>query len=420
MTTALAADIEREIARDLPDLVRIRRELHAHPQFGYEETFAAELVQRELAARGVPFQAGVAKTGVVGWLLPDRGGAEEQGVRRLLQQEKVPDPSFPAGAVALRADMDALPLDEATGLPYASGTPGVMHACGHDGHVAMLIGAARALERLRDRLPRPVKLLFQPAEERLGGAAKMVEAGALDERIGGVKVAVIFALHGFPGVDLGAVATRSGPIMSGADNFDILVRGRGGHGAIPQLAADPVLAAAHVVTALQSIASRNVDPTASAVVTVGKLHAGTAFNIIPQTAHIEGTVRTFEPAVAELVHGRIKAIAEQVAGGLGCSADVRIVPYYPVTANDPRATEFFLRVARGVLGEPAVRLLERPEMGSEDFSFYARKVPGCYFLLGLHPPGAEPLPPNHSPLFDFNDLAIGTGVKLLVALALSS
>ena len=416
MTTVLTSEIEHWIAQDLPDLVRIRHELHAHPQLGYEETFASELVQRELAARDIPFQAGVAKTGVVGWLLPERGGAGFPGAEAAGEAAN----AGATGAIALRADMDALPLDEATGLPYASGTPGVMHACGHDGHVAILIGAARALERLRDRLPRPVKLIFQPAEERLGGAAKMVEAGALDERTGGVKADAVFALHGFPGVDLGSVATRGGPIMSGADNFDILVRGRGGHGAIPQRAADPILAAAHVVTALQSIASRNVDPLAAAVVTVGKLHAGTAFNIIPESARIEGTVRTFEPPVAALVHERIRAIAQQVAGGLGCSADVRIEPYYPVTANDPGATDRFLRVARGVLGEAAVKSLDKPEMGSEDFSFYAQRVPGCYFFLGLHPPGAEPSPPNHSPLFDFTDAAVGIGVRLFAALALSS
>ena len=401
MSTILCPETEQLIAAQIPDLIRIRRELHANPQIGFEETFASERVQKELGAAGVPFQAGVAETGVVGWIEPPGAGRD-------------------CDAIALRADMDALPMQERTGLPYASQTPGRMHACGHDGHTAILIGAVRVLARLRDRLPRPVKFLFQPAEEGRGGGAKMVQDGALEERVGGRKVGIIFGLHGWSGLAVGTVSTRIGPIMAGADRFDIVVHGKGGHGAAPHRTADPILAAAHVVTALQSIVARNVDPTSNAVVTVGTLHAGTAINIIPDSARIEGTVRTLDDDVAKTVHDRLTAIAQQVAGGLGCSADVKIVRYYPLTANDPGATECFFRVARDVLGEPAVTTWQKPEMGSEDFSFYARQVPACFFFLGIRPPDRAECPGPHSSNFDFNDDAIITGVRLFVALALSA
>jgi amidohydrolase len=400
MAPILAAEVEQLIAAQIPDLVRIRHDLHAHPQMGFEETLAADIIQRELELADVPFQAGVATTGVVGWLVPPGKGGTE--------------------AIALRADMDALPIQEETGLTYASEVQGRMHACGHDGHVAILLGAARVLARLRDKLPRPVKLLFQPAEEGLGGGKRMFDAGVLEEKIGGLKVGSIYALHGWGLFPLGTIATRKGALMAAADRFDIVVKGKGGHGAGPQYTVDPITAAAQIVMALQTIVARNVDPTVPVVVSVCRFRAGTAFNIIPEEAHLGGTVRTLDDATAEMVHRRISGIAQHVALGMGCSADVEIQRNFPVTFNDAAATDFVLRVAREVVGAEAVRVEEKAEMGSEDFSYYAQKVPGCYFLLGLRAPGGADHPPHHSPYFDFNDEAILPGVRMMVALALAA
>ena len=300
MSSLLPPEIEQLIAAQMPDLVRIRHDLHAHPQIGFEETVAARIVQEELGLAGVPFQANVATTGVVGWLIPE--GMEGRD------------------AVALRADMDALPLQEETGLLYASEVEGRMHACGHDGHVAILIGAARVLARLRERLPRPVKLVFQPAEEGLGGAKVMLDAGVLTEKVGRLKVGAIYALHGWPTLPVGTLGTRTGPLMAGADRFEIVIHGKGGHGAMPHRAVDPIVAAAQVVVALQTVVSRNIDPTAQAVVTVGQCHAGTAINIIPESATLAGTIRTLEDSVAEHVHRRLSAVAQHVAAGMGESS----------------------------------------------------------------------------------------------------
>jgi amidohydrolase len=400
MAPILAAEVEQLIAAQIPDLVRIRHDLHAHPQLGFEETLAADIVGRELELADVPFQAGVAVTGVVGWLVPPGKDATE--------------------AVALRADMDALPIQEQTGLRYASEVTGCMHACGHDGHVAILLGAARVLARLRDRLPRPVKFLFQPGEEGVGGGKKMLDAGVLADKIGGLRVGAIYALHGWALLPLGTVGTRPGPLMAAADQFDIVVKGKGGHGAQPHCTVDPLMAAAQIVTALQTVVSRNVDPAIPVVLSVCRFQAGSAFNIIPEAAHLSGTVRTLDDATAEYVHRRLSSIVQHVATGMGCSADVRIQRNFPVTVNDPAATDFVLRVARDVVGEQSVRIQEKASMGSEDFAYFAQKVPGCYFLLGLRPPGATEHAPHHSPFFDFNDEAILTGVRMLVALALAA
>ncbi|HUS47846.1 MAG TPA: amidohydrolase [Phycisphaerae bacterium] len=398
MSSSLIAQIDELTASILPDLIEIRHDLHAHPQRGFEETYAAEVVQREMEAADVPFKAAVARTGVVGWLAP---------------------PGGPSGdAIALRADMDALPIVEQTGLPYASTFDGCMHACGHDGHMAVLIGTARVLSRLRDALPQPVKLIFQPAEEGRGGAREVIADGALDETVGGVKVGMIFGLHGWPSLESGTVATREGAVMARADSFRITVRGRGGHGAMPQTAADPVLAAAHVVTAIQSIVARNVDPADAAVITVGRFQAGTAVNIIPESAELAGTIRSLDDETAGLLHTRLADIARQIAGGLGCSADVHVESEYPVTANDAAATRRLMRAAAAVLGRRNTRALEKPEMGSEDFSCYCQRVPGCLFFLGVRPKGRSACPSLHSPEFDFRDEAITPGVRVMAGLAL--
>jgi amidohydrolase len=404
--SAIDEDLDRLLSEPAPDgapeLTELRHDLHAHPQLGYEETHAGDLVQRELARLGIPFKAGVAETGVVSWITPTGDAAAERE------------------AVALRADMDALPIEEQTGLPYASQHAGRMHACGHDGHTTILLGAARALVRMRDRLPRPVKLLFQPAEETGAGAARLADAGALDESVGGLAVGRVFGLHGWPELPLGTIATKPGAFFASNDLFRITVTGRGGHAAGPHLGADPIVAAAHLVTAVQSIVSRNVPPTAPAVLTVAKLQAGTAENIIPDRTHLAGTIRAMDEDTRDLLHRRLRESAERSAAGLGCEAAVEIETAYPVTRNAPRATEEALAAARGAAGEANVRVFEHPVMAAEDFAFYGRHVPACFLLLGLRPAEREDYPGLHTSRYDFNDEAIPLGIRLMCRLALGA
>lgn len=403
----------RELIRaELPDLVELRRDLHRHPELGYEERRTSGIVRRELAALGIEVRTGIAGTGVLGHLpATDPAGRD-------------------APAVALRADMDALPIAEATGKPYASATPGVMHACGHDGHTAILLGAARVLTKLPR--PRPVTLVFQPAEEGGAGAARMCGEGALAGREGGgigAPVGRIYGLHGWPAMDLGAVGTRPGPMLAATDEFDIEIAGVGGHAALPHLARDPIVAAAHVVAALQTIASRAVNPTDALVCTVGTINAGTANNVIPASARLTGTIRSLSPAVRETAKQRLFSIAEGTALGLGCAARVGWHDGYPVTHNDPAEAERVLAVARDALGRDEgggtagrVRVLDAPIMGGEDFSFYGKVVPACFFFLGLRPagdPDGGGWPLLHSPQFDFNDDAIALGVEMMCRLAAS-
>jgi amidohydrolase len=395
----------------LPEVAAIRRDLHAHPELGYHETRTSGIVVRELKRLGVAHRAGLAGgTGVVAHL-PATGPARERGRR---------------GAVGLRADMDALPIHERTGAPWASTTPGVMHACGHDGHTANLLGVARVLSMLDDR-PNPVTLIFQPAEEGGAGGRRMCEDGVLaGDGAGGLgpPVEVIYGLHGWPQLPVGVVATRPGPLLAATDNFVVTVTGVQAHAAYPHLARDPVVAAAHVVTALQTIASRSVAPLDSVVVTVGAIAGGTARNIIPESVRLTGTVRTLTPQVRQKARERFFALVAGVADGLGCRAQIDWEEGYPVTSNDPGATDRFFTVARRVLGEGAVRTIEQPTMGGEDFAYYGRHVPACFFVLGLCPPErlarGEAYPSLHQPEFDFNDGALETGLRAMCALALEA
>jgi amidohydrolase len=398
MATAPSVERIRALAaEELPRLVSIRRDLHMHPEVGYEEVRTAGVVARELADAGVRHVTGMAGgTGILAHL------------------------PAPAGeCVALRADMDALPIHEqAPGRAHASRTPGRMHACGHDGHVAVMIGAARVLARLASEgaLPRPVTLVFQPAEEGGAGGKRMVEDGALDGSRLGPRVASIHALHGWPELPLGTVATRVGPIMAASDRFEITVDGAGAHAAWPHRAHDPVVCAAAIVTALQSIVARNVDPLDAAVVSVTVLEAGNAFNVIPGRASIKGTQRSLSESTRALVERRIAEVAEGIALAHGCRATVDIRRNYPVTVNDASAVAEFERVARETLGDGRVHTLAAPVMGGEDFAFYGPHARSCYWALGLAPGGA-PYPPLHAPDFDFNDDAIATGVEVMCALA---
>jgi amidohydrolase len=400
------ASLADAVAHELPELVAFRHDLHRHPELSYQERRTSARVCEELEKLGIPYKAGLAKgTGVVAHL-PGTGGSTKS-----------------ATAVALRADLDALPISECTGRPYASETPGVMHACGHDGHTAILLGAARVLSKL-DHRPNPVTFIFQPAEEGGAGGERMCDDGCLlgDEGGGiGARVGRIFGLHGWPNVPLGTIATRPGPLLAATDDFTVRVRGVGGHAAYPHLAADPIVAAAHTVTALQTIASRNVGPTDSVIVTIGRISGGTANNVIPTSVEFIGTVRTLRAETRRLARERFYRIVEQTASAFGCRAEIEWEEGYPVTHNDPALTEHFLSVAREAFGHDSVTLVEHPSLGGEDFSYYGRHVPACFYMLGLLPPGQDPAttPKLHQAEFDFNDDAIPTGVELMCRLALA-
>ncbi len=376
----------------------IRHDLHAHAQMSYSETYASKLVQAHLRSWGIPFQAGVAETGIVAWIDPPRA---ERG----------------QPAIGLRADMDALPIIEDTGLPYSSCNTGVMHACGHDGHTTMLLGAAHALWERRSDLPQPVKLIFQPAEEQGAGALRMTEAGVLTDRVGGRPVRAMFGLHASPLIPVGTYATKTGPLLAGCCDFAITVHGSGGHAALPHLATDPIVAAASMVTALQTLVSRNCDPMHSAVVSICGIHGGEANNVIPETVKLTGTIRTHEDEVLEMIKSRLQTVCQHVATGFGCRAEFAFSSVCPSVLNDKRAVDFALSVADRICGPSQVLRMEAAVMGSEDFSFYSRVVPSCFGFVGVCPPGSDSYPMLHTPHFDFNDAALPVGIRLLCEFA---
>lgn len=388
-------------AAELARLREIRRDFHQHPELSRQERRTSDAVARELRACGVDVKAGLGGgTGVLGYLPPTT-------------------PSSAPG-VALRADMDALPIVERTGKPYASRTEGVMHACGHDGHTTILLGAARALARLPVR-ERGVTFIFQPAEEDGGGAEIMCREGVLAGLAGGglgTPVARVYGLHAWPSVEVGKVATRVGPMMASTDDFVLTVRGRQCHGAYPHQGADSIVASAHIITALQTVASRSVAPIDSTVVTVGQINAGTANNIIPETCTLIGTVRALRGETRRLAKERFFALAEHTARAHGCAAEIQWNEGYPVTENHPDAVARFFGVAREVLGPERVETVEQPTMGGEDFAYYGQHVPACFYFLGMRPRGVTTFPSLHQADFDFNDDALPVGVELMCALAL--
>lgn len=388
------------IAAELPRARNIRRDLHAHPELAYQEKRTSLLVSRELTEMGVAHVAGLAGgTGVLAYIPATRPGADARG------------------SIALRADMDALPIAENTGVPYASTIPGVMHACGHDGHTANLLAVARVLTQTPDR-PNPVTLLFQPAEEGGGGGKRMCDDGALSGAKIGPPVRRIFGLHGWPQFEVGTVGSRPGPMLAATDNFTVQILGEQAHAAYPQLGKDPILATAHIVTALQSICSRNVKPQDSIVVTVSMVNGGVAHNVIPRSVQFVGTMRTLKPDIRTLGKRRFFEIVEGLALAMGCRAAIKWDEGYPVTHNDPATTDLFFNLARDTFGQQRVVHVPEPSLGGEDFSYYGHHVPACFFMLGVKPPGRESFPSLHQPEYDFNDDALEVGIEMMCRLAL--
>jgi amidohydrolase len=383
----------------LPELIAFRRDLHAHPELGYDEHRTSQTVQTALQEAGVEHVGGLAGgTGVLGHI-----------------------PGTASNAIGLRADMDALPIDEQTGLEWASTHEGCMHACGHDGHTAILVGAARVLGAMaaEGTLPNPVNFLFQPAEEGGGGGKRMVEDGCLDGRVLGPDVSRMYGLHGWPTLPQGMISSRPGAMLAAADRFDVTITGLGGHAAMPHTTRDPIVAAAAVVQALQSIVARNVDPVQGAVVSVTMINSGSAFNIIPEVCTLAGTVRALHEEAMDTVRARLNEVVRDVAAAHGCQAQLEYHEGYPVTRNDPREVEIVHDTARKILGEDLVQVMDAPVMGAEDFSYYCQEVPSCFFALGLLPADRDSMPLLHHPCFDFNDDVIATGVELFCTLALN-
>ena len=384
------SDLQLPIAR----ATDLRHQLHQIPELGYEEFKTAAAIRAELDAIGIAHVDGVpdAPTATIAW---------------------IGDVNKPC--VALRADIDALPILERTGVAYASTHPGRMHACGHDGHVATLLGAARLLNQMAVELPVCVKFLWQPAEEGGGGGERLVEAGVLDGRIG-PKVRAIFGLHGWPGLKVGTVATKAGTLLAATDTFAATFVGRGCHGAFPHLGLDPVVTACEAVLNLQQFVSREMDPTDSAVVTIGKIHAGTATNVIPDEATIEGTARTLNEPARTRIRASIERRCTGIADANDCDMRFDWIEGYPPTVNDPAMSDYVARIAKQTLGPDRYYPVPRPSMGGEDFAYYLQKVPGCFFLVGVEPLDRDTYPPLHSDRYDFTDGSLAVGMRMFVEL----
>jgi hippurate hydrolase len=381
--------LEREVREGFGEkIVALRREIHREPELGFDTEQTAAKVLAALDGLPLEMQTGVAENGVVATLECEGDGP----------------------TVGLRADMDALPIYEETGLPFASETDGKMHACGHDGHTSMLVGAVHALSGMRHRLNGTLRFFFQPAEEGEGGGKVMVDAGVADD------VDSIFALHLWPGLPFGRAATKAGPIMAAADAFEMTVRGAGGHGAMPHLTADAIAMAAQIVTALQTGISREVDPVEPAVLTVGEIGAGTAYNIIPETARLGGTVRTLNENLRRKMPERMEHLARGVAQGMRGDVQFDYEFSYPVTVNDEDAAHRALGVAGDLLGEENALELTNPSMGAEDFAYFLEKIPGAFIWLGV----GEDVSGLHTPTFAFDEEILSLGSALLTALALES
>jgi amidohydrolase len=379
-----------EVPEKLVDrVVGTRRDLHMHPELGFQEDRTAGIIAARLRSLAYDVHTGIARTGVIGVI---RGGK-------------------PGRTIMLRADMDALPVLEENSQEYRSQNDGIMHACGHDGHVAILLGAAELIAARRDELPGTVCLVFQPAEEGQGGAQAMVEEGVIER----FRIERAYGLHLSSKYETGSLGFRSGPFYASSDSIEIEVLGKGGHGAAPHDTIDPILTAAEFVTSLQQIVSRNIDPLEPAVVTIGSIHGGTIHNVIPRTVRMMGTVRAFSDELRDSMAGRIERILKASCDAAGAAYDYQYLKRYPVTANDPDQTHYAETLARNILGDARVFAADKL-MGAEDFSFFAQRVPACFYTLGARG-NSQTAHPHHSSTFDIDEAALPAGVAMMTALA---
>ena len=378
-------NFKQEAEAIFDELVATRRDLHRFPELGFEETRTAGIVAERLHEYGFEVQAGIGQTGVVGLLEGAKTGP----------------------TILLRFDMDGLPIQEETDLPFASQNPGVMHACGHDGHTAMGLGLAKIMSRYQEEIAGTLKFVFQPAEEGLGGAIAMIADGVLRNP----KPDVAMAMHLWTPEPYGKVRVVSGPCMSSSSVFTLTVQGKGGHGAAPHLAIDPVLAAAHIVAALQSIVSRNVNPQDSVVVSIGQVIAGTTFNVIPDKAILKGTVRSYNNDLHRMIYRRILEMATSMAEALNCTATMETVAIVQAVVNEPEPTAVVHEAAARVIG--IENIVPKRTMASEDMGFILDEVPGCYFFIGASNDEAGINFPHHHPRFTFDERAMINGVAIM-------
>ena len=381
--------ILNRIAEFHPELTAWRQDFHAHPEIAFEEVRTSGIVAEKLRAFGCDeVHTGIAGTGVVG-VIRGQGGGGQGGSGR---------------AIGLRADMDALPIEEATGLPYASTIPGKMHACGHDGHTTMLLGAARYLAETRN-FDGTVYLIFQPAEEAGGGGNVMVREG-LFERF---PMQRVFGMHNWPGAPEGSFLWRNGPVMAATANLRATITGKGAHGAMPHQGNDPIVITSQIVTALQSVVARNVEPVEAGVITIGHIQGGDTWNVIPQSVTLRGTARWFKPEVGDLLEEKFTSLVTGIATAFGAAAEAVFDRGYPAVVNDPESTELARRAALAVAGEARVVEMPRPTMGGEDFSYMLNAKTGNYIMLGA---GRGPADPQvHHPRYDFNDAVLPIGAS---------
>ena len=385
--------VSPEVAQLTESVIDLRRTLHRWPELGFQEKRTSALVAEYLQALGIEVRTGVAQTGVLGTLHGNGAGK----------------------TVLLRADMDGLPIEEASGAPYASQNHGVMHACGHDGHTAILLTVARVLTQGRQQFAGTVKFAFQPAEELPPGGAKgMIEEGVLEHP----RVDATFGLHLWNGLPVGNIGVDEGPIMASVDRFDIVIKGIGSHGAYPHTGVDPIVVGSHVVAALQTVVSREVPPLAPVVVTVGTFQGGTAFNVIPSHVELSGTVRTVDARIRDEMPARLERIVRGVTSGMRAECSFNYAYGYPVTVNDVSRAQFARRVAQAIVGDANV-VSAGMTMGAEDMSYFLEAVPGCYLRLGSGNPDHGIIHPHHSALFNFDEAALPIGVELLTQLTLA-
>jgi amidohydrolase len=381
-------ELKELIQKNRNRIIQTRRDLHRIPEPAYTEAKTSAYVADYLKKEGLEVQAGLAQYGIVGLM-------------------KLSDPGK---TLMIRSDIDALPIPEETELPFASTHEGAMHACGHDGHMAMVLGAATVLSKVRDRLKGNIKFLFQPAEEGPGGAKPMIEAGVMENP----HVDYAIACHVWPGIPEGTIGVKAGPLMAAMDRFDIKIIGKGGHGAMPHLCIDALEVGAQVVNALQRITSRQMNPLNPTVVTVASFHAGTTFNVIPEEATLAGTTRTFDHAIWQSWPERMERIIQGVCQSMGAAYEVQYTQGYPPTVNDEWMALIVRRCAEGVVGKEKVFEPE-PTMCGEDMAFYLERAKGCFFFLGVGREGCAPL---HNPKFDFNEDVLMSGVEIYCRIAL--